>query len=93
VINFAQEVPGPLAKGAAFLFDGTTPVGKRIIAGDFNELWVHLRGDFVVDEFGRAVDAEFVRAELPSGDRPAGSKFGIQGGHFESWFFLTDNFG
>jgi hypothetical protein len=32
------------------------------------------------------VDGEFVRAELPPGDRPAGSDVGIQGGLFESWF-------
>ena len=51
-----------------------------------------LRGDFVIDETGRAVDAEFVRAELPTGDRPAGSEYGIQGGLFESWFTpIQDN--
>jgi hypothetical protein len=36
----------------------------------------------------RAIDAEFVRAELPTGDRPKGSPFGIQGGLFESWFWV-----
>ena len=47
---------------------------------------VRLNGEFVVDEDGRAVDAEFTRAELPTGDRPAGSAFGVQGGLFQSWF-------
>jgi hypothetical protein len=37
----------------------------------------------------RAIDAEFVRAQLPTGDRPATSPFGIQGGLFESWFGLA----
>jgi DNA-binding beta-propeller fold protein YncE len=54
------------------------------------ELWVMLRGDFVREatgtgrevEAGRAIDANFLRAELPTGDR-------IQGGLFESWFSLV----
>jgi competence ComEA-like helix-hairpin-helix protein len=50
---------------------------------------VHLRGDFVMDVEGRAIDAEFVRAELPTGDRPKGVEFGIQGGHFESWLRIA----
>jgi len=50
------------------------------------DFWIRLRGDFVRDENQRAVDAEFVRAQLPTGDRPAGSPHGIQGGLFESWF-------
>jgi hypothetical protein len=51
-----------------------------------DDLWVKVRGDFVVDKNGKAVDAEFARAEFPTGDRPAGSKHGSQGGTFESWF-------
>ena len=39
---------------------------------------------------GRAVDAEFTRAQLPTGDRPSGSEYGIQGGFFESWFTPQD---
>jgi DNA-binding beta-propeller fold protein YncE len=50
------------------------------------DFWVVLRGDFVLDTHGRAVDAEFTRSQLPTGDRPAGSNFGAQGGLFESWF-------
>ena len=46
----------------------------------------HPRGDFVLDSKGKAVDAEFARAELPTGDHPKSSVFGIQGGLFESWF-------
>jgi hypothetical protein len=40
----------------------------------------------VLDSKGKAVDAEFARAELPTGDHPNGSVFGVQGGLFESWF-------
>jgi hypothetical protein len=49
---------------------------------------IRLRGDFVLDtnDPPRAIDAEYVRAELPTGDRPSGSDVGIQGGLFESWF-------
>lgn len=60
----------------------------------FRELFVRLRGDFVLDQSDppRAVDANFPRADRPSGDHPAvgqpGSELGIQGGVFESWFTL-----
>jgi hypothetical protein len=85
----ADEVPGPDAPGVAFIFDQKMPIGTNIVRGEVPELWVVLRGDFVVDVGGRAIDAEFVRAELPTGDRPNGSPFGVQGGLFESWFTLT----
>jgi hypothetical protein len=52
-------------------------------------MWIKLRGDFVIDQAEKAIDAEFVRAELPTGDRPHGSPFGIEGGQFESWFRPT----
>jgi DNA-binding beta-propeller fold protein YncE len=54
----------------------------------WSDVRIRLRGDFVLDlnDPPRAIDAEYVRAELPSGDRPHGSEFGIQGGLFESWF-------
>ena len=54
------------------------------------ELWVILRGDFVKDRQERAIDAEFVRAELHTGDRPEPpplqpltEQLGIQGGVFQ----------
>jgi hypothetical protein len=53
-------------------------------------LRVELQGDLVRDEDGRAVDAEHVRAELPTGDRRSGGERGIQGGVFESWLEVTD---
>jgi hypothetical protein len=51
---------------------------------------VNLQGDFVVDINKKAVDAEFARAELPTGDRPSGGPAGAQGGVFESWFWVND---
>ena len=54
-----------------------------------NFVFISLRGDFIVDTNGRAIDAEFVRGQLPSGARPAGSIYGTQGGTFESWFFMS----
>jgi hypothetical protein len=49
---------------------------------------VEVLGDHIVeaDERSRAIDAEFVRGELPTGDRPGGAARGIQGGRFVSWF-------
>jgi hypothetical protein len=79
------EVQSPDSNAVAFLPDLSVPAVKRIleIGGEF---WIVLRCDFVVDVNNRAVDGEFVRAELPTGDRPSGSPFGTQGGLFESWF-------
>lgn len=51
-----------------------------------SQLDVLVRGDFVLDEEGRAIDAEHVRGQLPTGDRPRGAAAGVQGGRFESWF-------
>jgi hypothetical protein len=94
-ITKAKQIDSP-SKAAAFIIDMKPPIGKRINAGNI-ELWVQLRGDFVIDYRvdkngkeipGKAIDAEFVRAELPTGDRPSKSEYGIQGGLFESWFTI-----
>jgi hypothetical protein len=86
-IDTADEVPAGDARGVAFLLDRQLfPIAGEILAGKVNDLWILLRGDFVLDSKGKAVDAEFARAELPTGDHPKSSVFGIQGGLFESWF-------
>jgi hypothetical protein len=51
---------------------------------------VHVLGNAIIDRTGRAVDAEFVRGQLPTGDRPAEAETGVQGGRFESWFYPTE---
>jgi hypothetical protein len=85
IITDATLVSGPNATGVAFLVDSKKyPIHSLILKG--TEVWVRLRGDFVLDTNNRAIDAEFVRAMPPTGDRPAGSPFGIEGGLFESWF-------
>jgi len=86
-IDTASEAPAGNARGVAFLLDGENfPIAGEILAGKVNDLWIKLRGDFVLDSNGKAVDAEFTRAELPTGDHPKASAFGVQGGLFESWF-------
>ena len=55
------------------------------------EFYVRFHGDFVLDTSSpnpRAVDVQFVRAAFPTGQRPRGSTFGIEGGVFESWFWV-----
>ncbi len=89
-----EEIPGPESDIWAFVFSETA----FKTAQTNGQLRVRLRGDFFVDhalgeDKPRAVDAEFPRAQLPSGDRPAGSPFGIQGGVFESWFWLDEALG
>jgi hypothetical protein len=88
-IDAAAESPPGNARGVAFLLDmQLAPIARNILAGIINDLWIIVRGDFVLDRNGNAIDAEFVRAELPSGDRPKNSLAGIQGGLFESWFTI-----
>ena len=75
--------------GVAFLLDmQLAPIARDILAGIINDLWIILRGDFVLDTNGNAIDAEFVRAELPSGDRPKSSCGRDSGWAFESWFAI-----
>ncbi len=88
--DFIGAVPD--ADALAFLFDQSF-VGVVLQEQPIDDLWVRLRGDFVIDVNGRAVDAEFARAELPTGDRPSAAKVGVQGGLFESWFMPTRDHG
>ena len=97
LITKAQVASWP-APGIAWVF--TAAQARRFAAATNNEgtaVFVILRGDSVVDQNNNAVDAEFVRATLPTGDRrkasggplpavPPDTLFGIQGGRFESWF-------
>ena len=88
--NSFQEIGLLQAKGIAFLFTPET-IKAGYIGEEAKELWVRLRGDFILDTNTpqRAVDAEFVRMELPTGNRipgAPGGPFGLQGGLFESWF-------
>ncbi len=99
-ITSVKEVVGPNAQGIAF-FPGTN---QELVEENFkilNEFWVRLHGDFVLEaltttdaqghNIHRAVDVEFIRATLPTGNRvPSilGGPFGLQGGLFESWFWM-----
>jgi hypothetical protein len=96
-IDKATKSKSPVARGVAFLLNQETPIQRDILNGEVKELWVILRGDFVTDTKKRAIDAEFVRAELPTGDRPKPpssqplkDQLGVQGGTFESWFHIGD---
>jgi hypothetical protein len=81
----AEQIPPGLTDAVAFIIPAE--MWRQLVERQADARIV-LRGDFVIDEKERAVDAEFARAQLPTGDRPKGSKFGIQGGTFESWFIL-----
>lgn len=80
ILNYTPDLSGdPLAAGIAF-----TPSG---VQGDPDFGWltglykVVIRGDFVADETGRALDTDFLLGKLPTGDN-------IPGGTFESWFVV-----
>jgi hypothetical protein len=103
LITTATEVDALEAPGIAFILDSSLSQRAREIISQsppfdnppFNDILIRLHGDFVLDLKGRAIDAEFVRAKLPTGDRPSpplglplDQQPGIQGGLFESWFTL-----
>ena len=88
---------GTSALGVAFLIDPTGVIQRNILESG-GDLWIKLRGDFVLDAGtpARAIDAEFLRADLDAtgtnpgtGDHPIDSPYGVQGGLFESWFVAT----
>ena len=85
----ARAATGAVARGVAFLFPDSALRFLREVGP--SAVQVEIRGTHLVDTNGRAVDAEFVRGELPTGDRPAGSDAGVQGGTFESWFSVDGN--
>jgi DNA-binding beta-propeller fold protein YncE len=58
-----------------------------------SQLRIVFLGDFVKDGTGRAISAEFVRADLPTGQIPAGGQYGLQGGIFVSWVTPTNESG
>lgn len=97
LIISASEIPKFPARAMAFIIPDE--VLERL-KGQSPEFWVCLRGEFVIDDKLNAVDAAFVRARLPSGDRrisPAATPaadpnqlLSLQGTQFESWF-LTVN--
>lgn len=79
-------IPGPYpasplvtAPGALLRFEEFPSDGR---------FYIEITGDLVLDDGGepRAIDAEMVRGELPTGDRRKGADTGLQGGIFRSWF-------
>jgi hypothetical protein len=96
-ITKAKKTSASNTLAIAFLlpkgFPGELPAGSALsllVRSERPEFWVVLRCDFVLDIAGHAVDGEFVRHDLPTGNRPKppdpAAKFGSQGGTFESWF-------
>ena len=49
------------------------------------KLRIQIFGEHIIDPSGFAIDATFMRSNLPSGNRPEGSPRGREGGIFESW--------
>jgi hypothetical protein len=82
-----------VANGVAFLLE---PDSLTYLLADkaalFDQFWIRLRCEFVLDASGRAVDGEHTRGQLPSGDRQVDGPLGIQGGLFESWFTFRGSY-
>ena len=74
------------AKGAIFILGETT--ARQIEQIGIEKIRVEILGDLIKDVSGRAIDAEFVRGELPTGDHAKGENVGVQGGTFKSWFMI-----
>ena len=79
-----QEVATPPSNMLAFFWTEQEFSQVRSLT----EYDVRFHGDFALDPKGLAVDVQFVRAEFPTGQRPKLSTFGIEGGVFESWFWV-----
>ena len=94
-VTAAHLTPGsPTTTDAlAFVFNSLDRVFTLISSQEVQNLdvLVRLRGDFLLDTGSpaRAISAEFVRAQFPTGERPPGSGLCLEGGTFESWFFLN----
>ena len=92
-ITSATQTSAANANGVAFVFDPAPTENIQYIR-------VRLLGDFVFvmdtsasppKREDRVISAEFVRADLPSGEIPANGNYGLEGGTFESWF-TPENF-
>ncbi|MCH8296310.1 hypothetical protein IH992_34965, partial [Candidatus Poribacteria bacterium] len=51
---------------------------------------VQLKCDFIMDTNGKAVDGHHIGGTGQSGIKLDGQPYGLQGGLFESWFYLTE---
>jgi hypothetical protein len=77
---------GRIVRGVALLLPQEYGVDAEALSVD-----VEVRGDFILDDREKAIDAEFVHGELPTGDRARdgrAAQAGVQGGRFESWLYL-----
>jgi competence ComEA-like helix-hairpin-helix protein len=83
LIAEAVSTTDPLVAGAFYPLDEA--LRAQIPEG---ALEVVMRGAFITDEEGRALDGEHVRGALPTGSRPSRVDVGVQGGRFESWLTL-----
>ena len=91
----ADIVQAPTAPGACLVFNEDV---WAFLVNNRTLVWIEIDGDHVLafDETGeraRAVDTEFLRSRLPSGDRPEGAERGTQGGPFSSWINRADGNG
>ena len=91
-ISKVEVLDRDTAPGIALLFDRDSETGlpifieEHIAKGSLQRMVVEALGEHIRDaETGRAIDAEFARGRLPTGDRPEGAELGLQGGRFLSW--------
>jgi hypothetical protein len=98
IVSAAPILPSPATASAlAFLIDLSRPMFSppEFPFKAAVDIWVRLRGDFLLDTGTpqRAISAEFVRGELPTGEQPSGSGLCLEGGTFESWLTLFVGYG
>jgi len=80
----ATETPATDAEVDGVLFQ-LDEAAAEALQEENRRLFIELAGDHVLAADGRAIDAEYPRADFPSGDGPGGAELGTQGGRFESW--------
>ncbi len=66
---------------AVFTINKALLHGRNKLGGQ--RVYITLKCDFILDCHGKAVDGNHIGGRKPSGD-------GVEGGTFESWFYITD---
>ena len=75
-------------KASAVAFRPSDDLITALGQGLFEDVTIRVRGDYLTDNAGRCVAAEFFRQKFPTGDPTGSGTVALQGQEFMSWVFL-----
>lgn len=81
--------PSAVTKAKAVVFAPTPQFEDAFRSIKFKDVWIRLRGDYLLDANGRCLAAEFFRMKFETGDPTGSGAVALQGQIFESWVFVT----